>query len=206
MRRLRAFTLIELLVVITIIVVLASIVFPVALSMASRAKVTACQANLRQLAQGLTIYYGDVGKGRFYPKHDGAKFAAALFRSGVVNESKVFICPATDDDNKEGELLKGKEGDDVPAGTISYGGRRNSATSPCNILAAERRKVPASRIAVFCDRIWEDKDGPMTNHGDRVVVAYLDSHAESLLVAQDLDGNLRMGEGGHEKLAELQSE
>lgn len=206
MRRLRAFTLIELLVVITIIVVLASIVFPVALSMAARAKVTACAANLRQLAQGLTIYYGDVGQGRFYPKQDGAKFVAALYRSGVVNESKVFICPSTDDDNQDGELLKGKDGDDVPAGVLSYAGRRNSASSPCNILAAERRKIPASRIAVFCDRVWEDKDGPMTNHGDRVVVAYLDSHTDTLLVKQHLDGKLQLGEGGHEKLADLQSE
>lgn len=55
----RGFTLIELLVVIAIISILASILMPVFSRARSKARGTACQSNLHQLALALIMYAGD---------------------------------------------------------------------------------------------------------------------------------------------------
>ena len=57
--RKRGFTLIELLVVITIIAVLASIVFPVFSRAKEAAKKTVCLSNMRQIGLALTMYMTD---------------------------------------------------------------------------------------------------------------------------------------------------
>ncbi len=55
----RAFTLIELLVVITIIAILAAILFPVFARAKAAAKQTACISNLKQIGTAITLYMGD---------------------------------------------------------------------------------------------------------------------------------------------------
>ncbi len=56
----RAFTLIELLVVIAIIAILAAILFPVFAQAKAAAKKTADLSNVKQIATGLQMYFGDV--------------------------------------------------------------------------------------------------------------------------------------------------
>jgi prepilin-type N-terminal cleavage/methylation domain-containing protein len=55
----RGFTLIELLVVITIIAILAAILFPVFARAKAAAKQTACISNLKQIGTAMTLYMGD---------------------------------------------------------------------------------------------------------------------------------------------------
>ena len=55
----KAFTLIELLVVITIIAILAAILFPVFARAKAAAKQTACISNLKQIGTAMTLYMGD---------------------------------------------------------------------------------------------------------------------------------------------------
>jgi len=55
----RGFTLIELLVVITIIAILAAILFPVFARAKAAAKQTACLSNLKQIGTSITLYMGD---------------------------------------------------------------------------------------------------------------------------------------------------
>lgn len=57
--RLRGFTLIELLVVIAIIAILAAILFPVFARAREKARQTACQSNLKQMALGALMYAQD---------------------------------------------------------------------------------------------------------------------------------------------------
>jgi prepilin-type N-terminal cleavage/methylation domain-containing protein/prepilin-type processing-associated H-X9-DG protein len=57
--RIRGFTLIELLVVITIIAILAAILFPVFSSAKEAAKRTSCISNSKQLSLGILMYAGD---------------------------------------------------------------------------------------------------------------------------------------------------
>ena len=202
MRKLRGFTLVELLVVITIIVVLAGIIFPVAMRMAGKGNETKCMMQIRELGTGLGIYKSEKKK---YPAYSGRQFVAALYRSGVVNESKLFICPSSDEaldddwaDIAE-EALKGKAKDPVENGGTSYAGRRNNPKHKTTIRSASRRNVPASRVPVFADGIWEGEEGPETSHGDRIFIGFLDGHVEMFKVADDLNDELRMGEGAEHK-------
>lgn len=55
----RGFTLIELLVVITIIAILAAILFPVFARAKAAAKQTVCISNLKQIGTAITLYMGD---------------------------------------------------------------------------------------------------------------------------------------------------
>jgi prepilin-type N-terminal cleavage/methylation domain-containing protein len=66
-KRAGAFTLIELLIVITIIAVLAGLLFPAFVGIQERAKKTQAKSDLAQIVTSLTAYYTDYGK---YPIAD----------------------------------------------------------------------------------------------------------------------------------------
>jgi prepilin-type N-terminal cleavage/methylation domain-containing protein len=114
------FTLIEMLVVIGIIAVLAAILLPVITTAQRKARMTACQANLNQLALGLKMYKTDF---RAYPlgstgnlatladhtgkapgtngyatfdTTSGRKSRLGALYPGYVTDQKSFICPEED--------------------------------------------------------------------------------------------------------------
>jgi prepilin-type N-terminal cleavage/methylation domain-containing protein len=98
----RAFTLIELLVVISIIGLLAGLLFPVLARARENARLTACSAKLRQLGLALTMYVDDADQ-RF-PEADfsdnlrgmpPATHEHSLYQalSGYVAREGLFTCP-----------------------------------------------------------------------------------------------------------------
>ena len=102
MRVRSGFTLIELLVVVTIIGILAAILFPVFMLARERARQTACLSNLKQLMTGFTLYKEDYGGTWAYTVAadtvtDGTRTVnAANWLSGVfpyVRDRNVFRCP-----------------------------------------------------------------------------------------------------------------
>jgi prepilin-type N-terminal cleavage/methylation domain-containing protein/prepilin-type processing-associated H-X9-DG protein len=198
----KGFTLVELLVVITIIVVLAGIVFPVAMSMGEKGNEVKCNAQLGQLSKALLLYKQEKRK---FPPYSGRKFVAALYRARIVKESKLYICPSSDQALSDtwvedaDEALSGKLTDDVPDEATTYAGRMNNPKDKMTIRSADRKGVPLSRVPVFCDGVYEADEGPETAHGDKIFIAFADGHVDSIDVVEELDGEPRLGEGTDHK-------
>lgn len=95
MRKMR-FTLIELLVVISIIAILACLLFP-ALQMAKESgRRSGCASNLKQIGVGLLMYIGD--NNDWIPHVDGATHGYGWYRDicpTYVQSTKVFECPTS---------------------------------------------------------------------------------------------------------------
>jgi prepilin-type N-terminal cleavage/methylation domain-containing protein len=130
----RGFSLVEILVVITIMALLVGLVASSASSILENANVTACQSNLKDIAQNMIIMKGDrrkKGKSGF-PKAKGIRFLLELTKGGKFayitgKKTKVFICPGTDDTNfMEGDDRPGSaylDMDKLDSISISYAGR-----------------------------------------------------------------------------------
>jgi prepilin-type N-terminal cleavage/methylation domain-containing protein/prepilin-type processing-associated H-X9-DG protein len=120
----KAFTLIELLVVISIIAVLAAIIFPVFARAKEAAKKTQCISNLKQLGTSFGLYSGDhddrvpgitEGLGgeqqqggwvynEFFQTYDSGVFApekGSIYP--YVKSKEIFLCP-TDQDGRKARL------------------------------------------------------------------------------------------------------
>jgi prepilin-type N-terminal cleavage/methylation domain-containing protein/prepilin-type processing-associated H-X9-DG protein len=116
---LRGFTLIELLVVISVIAILAAILFPVFARARENARKTSCASNLKQLGLGLLQYTQDYDEKyplrRFFP--NGTPAGAAYSSSDAVaanyddfswrtvtqpyiKSEQLFVCPSNPDNNK----------------------------------------------------------------------------------------------------------
>ena len=93
MRGPRGFTLIEVTVVVTIICILAAILFPVFARAREKARQTRCQTNLQQIALALSMYARDHA-GHFPPRDDD--LTPLLGRYLPMDE--VLRCPSRDDD------------------------------------------------------------------------------------------------------------
>src|SRR5262245_39426764 len=91
------FTLIELLAVILIISILVATLTPMVNDAIEGAKVSACNANLRQIYTGLTLYNT---KYKGIPNQGGVKFFASLIAKGAMENTKTnaerLTCPGVD--------------------------------------------------------------------------------------------------------------
>lgn len=89
----RAFTLIELLVVISIISVLAAILFPVFARARENARRASCLSNLKQLGLGVMMYTQDYDD--TYPiATDTSRVFWMLLIYPYVKNSQLFVCPS----------------------------------------------------------------------------------------------------------------
>jgi prepilin-type N-terminal cleavage/methylation domain-containing protein/prepilin-type processing-associated H-X9-DG protein len=100
--RKQGFTLIELLVVISIIAVLAAILFPVFGAAREKARQTACASNARQLAFGILMYtqdYDDILPPSAYrlanqPRSDANTVLWMVLVAPYIMNSRVNLCPS----------------------------------------------------------------------------------------------------------------
>lgn len=182
-RSVTGFTLIELLVVIGIIVTLMAILLPVLFGAGDRGHDVACQQQLRQL--GAALVEADHARG--YPQAGGQAFLAELFRKGMADDSRIFVCPRSDEaqaddwQRRGADALAGAPGAPVGEGGTSYWGRLGGLKS---IRAARARRVPASQLPVACDACARGPDGEwISPHGTKVHVLYLDGHVEAIPLA-----------------------
>ncbi|GAC1503132.1 MAG: hypothetical protein NVS1B14_08340 [Vulcanimicrobiaceae bacterium] len=79
---LRGFTLIELMIVVAIIAILAGILIPNFTHARAQAQTAACEANLREIATALELYFAD---NQSYPGGSGGAITAATIASGGVS-------------------------------------------------------------------------------------------------------------------------
>ena len=105
-RRTGGFTLIELLVVISIIALLAAILFPVFGRARENARRSSCQSNLKQIGLGLTQYLQDFDEKMprsFFGTTNGAEKTTDLKTKWMdvifpyVKSEQVFVCPSEKD-------------------------------------------------------------------------------------------------------------
>jgi prepilin-type N-terminal cleavage/methylation domain-containing protein/prepilin-type processing-associated H-X9-DG protein len=91
----RGFTLIELLAVILIISILVATLTPMVTDAIEASKVSACNANLRQIYAALQLYYT---KYKSIPAEGGTRFFAAVISRGAIENTKTnaerLTCPA----------------------------------------------------------------------------------------------------------------
>lgn len=160
-RPLRAgFTLLELMVVILIISILATFLIPRISSGLERAEVTACQANLRAINQGLIEYRTKYAR---LPTGSGVAFFASLIADKAwpaeQATSKQLSCPSVDQSSltpaQEGLPLKDwyKDLKQVDGGYSAYAGR--------DMKRHPLRKHPSTEDEAV---VADDNDGG-ANHG-----------------------------------------
>jgi prepilin-type N-terminal cleavage/methylation domain-containing protein/prepilin-type processing-associated H-X9-DG protein len=89
----KGFTLIELLVVITIVAILAAILFPVFAKAREKAKQTKCINNLKQCAMAISMYAQDYDGLVLYQGTDGG-WVTYLYRTGHIKSKDICVCPS----------------------------------------------------------------------------------------------------------------
>lgn len=99
-RTVKGFTLVELLVVITIIAILAAILFPVFARTREKARSASCQNSLRQISTAIKIYNSD-NDGKmplmlYYNRYTGLyyRWCHAIYPN--LNNRQIFACPSND--------------------------------------------------------------------------------------------------------------
>lgn len=125
----------------------------------------ACRSHLRRLGAAMWIYQEQFGGA---PAGRGSDALIALRRAGIVIDPKLYLCPATSDDNDGGKALRPGQGR-LPRNATSYAG-------PTGELPA-RGDPAGARTPVAGD----DDEGPgrRFNHGGHANVLFGDGRVEA---------------------------
>ncbi len=162
--------------------IMAGMLLPALARARDEARKVKCASNLRNIAQAMNLYLMKFGDSSMYaiPAHSfrGDSWLASLYWTGMVDESKVFLCPGTSD---AGHIPRRQPSDlsaagAVPADAVSYAGLcwgLTGARSHRNTESFSESAVYYSESALGCD----DNEGSQ-NHSDGMNVVYFDSHVE----------------------------
>jgi prepilin-type N-terminal cleavage/methylation domain-containing protein/prepilin-type processing-associated H-X9-DG protein len=167
----RAFTLIELLVVISIIALLAAILFPVFGRVREKARQTTCQSNLKQFGNALMLYTQDYDErmplaithinqiGPYTAQANGVEeFGIHMEIMPYVKSREAFHCP----DDRGFQEASTSGGFAVPAGVTiwqAYGSSYRFAPENFSQFPSGTTEGPASRRYKVID-LAEDGIGP----------------------------------------------
>jgi prepilin-type N-terminal cleavage/methylation domain-containing protein len=191
----RGFTLIELLVVISIIALLAALLFPTFAQAREKARQTACVSNTRQIAQAILMYAQDYDEALppvAYEEADGDDKTWPELIGTYVRNDGVFLCPS---DTRSQHISYGLNElafvdleDDpatpplylaafrTPAATVMLGdmGTRDDYQEP----------VPdvLKMVEPGDDLDDEDDARPAARHFQRVSLGFMDGHVKPMLL------------------------
>lgn len=189
----------DVIVVVALLVVITGILFLMPRRMRAEARGQYCRKALTSLYVGLSTYVDDFGGHVYYPKPvagpmSGADFLLASYFNKIVENSAIFICPGSGDDDENGAFLAGRniyDGGDSVDGVGPDAARERIAVSyagfaldrlPEGILSD---KAPADTILLCDDE--EDADGPSSilrsaksHHDGYYNAVFLDGHADKI--------------------------
>ena len=190
-----AFTLIELLVVISIIAILAAILFPVFGRARENARRTTCLSNAKQIALGVTMYvgdYDDVLPPVAYETDDDEEVGWTQLLQPYLKSQQLFICPsdAKSDETSYGlnELAFVDFEDEPDASPFKLA----AFQTPSETLMLGETGVGDDFLTVRANAskmvkpsgtidAGDDEDArPISRHFERCTLAFMDGHAKSL--------------------------
>lgn len=156
----RGFSLIEILVVITIIGLLVGLALPALQNAQENARVTACQSNLKNIAQSL-IAFKTRNKNN-WPNETGIRFFLCLAKYDAIDKKDmgVFVCPAMSFDTLDGEVYS--DWDAIDSTMTSYAGR-------------DTKNFPINKSREGDEVIVSDDNETQDNHRTQTVYVYADA-------------------------------
>jgi len=160
-----AFTLIELLVVITIIGILAAMLFPVFGKIRERARRVTCLSNMKQFGIAFIAYAGEEADCFPYSGTPKPEWISSQMRDTLTNRYSFtrvsFYCPSNSDYNKQWEPLWG-QGAELAVGFLYYGWKTNF---PCRTTDQPANKILMSDLSRKWGGSWQGVAHPLTRGG-----------------------------------------
>ncbi|MDA1266293.1 MAG: type II secretion system protein [Planctomycetota bacterium] len=171
LRSLRSgFTLIELLAVMLIIGILARFLVPNIMAAFQQGNVTACRANMKSIAEGLTIYKSN--NQMEWPEHSGALFFCCLISEGTwentAQNREKLSCPEVSKNNLDLRNLDEEEwyrdSEDINGARTAYAGWDWDSEGKPNL-----GKSGSGKLIIVSDD--NDDSGGMNHAGTTVYLA-----------------------------------
>jgi prepilin-type N-terminal cleavage/methylation domain-containing protein len=182
--RLKAFTLIELLVVISIIAILAAILFPVFAAARERARLTTCASNLRQLGLAQRMYAQDYDEQLFpAPTLYNPQLGLVLGLSPYAKNQGIFYCPSASSslDPSIASTPANWTAGNIAYLYFNYTGDRNPLRPKWLPPAHDSNRTDNPNRWLMTD--WFQRDGPSAHPLGNKTLNYLcvDGHVKLLL-------------------------
>jgi prepilin-type processing-associated H-X9-DG protein len=124
----------------------------------------------------LKLYLTDYGKERSYPDTNGAGFLVRLYKTEILSEHQVYICPSTTDSNNKGADFDLLTAEETTTNACSYQGRKNKDQKMYPGLFTLSKDTTLTPVAADFYVLTVEK----WNHPDLLNFMYLDGHTEHL--------------------------